>query len=76
MDRTGGCIMLEDFRNFEIATRNTSIDVEIDLVNSNTGVQEHVVVVNNHYAIVGMVERFARRQHISPWAVEVHVTQS
>ncbi|MDH3692940.1 MAG: hypothetical protein OER96_00010 [Gammaproteobacteria bacterium] len=68
--------MLENFRNFEIATRNSSIDVEIDLTNSNTGAREHAVVVNNHYAIVGMVERFARRQHISPWAVEVHVSQS
>ncbi len=66
--------MLEDDRNCTVAEFDEAIDVQIELVNINTGTKEHAVVVNNHYAIVGLVQRFARRQHILPRAVSVHIT--
>ncbi len=66
--------MIEDTRNCLVAAFDDAIDVRLDLTDTHTGVQERVVVVNNHYAVTGMVTRFARRQRISPRAVQVHVT--
>ncbi len=66
--------MIKIARSYALATVDDAIDVNLELINTRTGKQKRVVVVKDYYAIAGMVERFARQQRISPWAVEVHVT--
>ncbi|MDH3694508.1 MAG: hypothetical protein OER96_08075 [Gammaproteobacteria bacterium] len=66
--------MLEDDFGAGSVAISDAVDVHIELVNSNTGDRECSKMVNRHDAIVALVQRFARRQRISPRAVNIQVS--
>jgi len=67
--------MLEDDFGTRSVAISDAMDVHIELVNSNTGDRECSKMVNRHDAIVALVQRFARRQHISTQAVDLQISQ-
>jgi len=66
--------VLEDHCKSATAESDEALVVDIELINTKTGDKERAAAVNNHNVIVGMVERFARRQRISIRAVDVRVS--
>ncbi len=70
----GVCTVLEDHRKIATTEFDGTLVVNIELINTKTGDEERTAAINNHDVIVGLVERFARRQHISTRAVDVRVS--